>query len=180
MIFKEQKIKGVFLIEHEPFSDHRGKLERHFCAKEYEDAGINPRICQTNLSYNTCKGTLRGFHYQKPPNAECKTISCLKGEIYDIVVDLRGDSKTFMQWQSFTLGESQQSSLYLPGGCANAFLTIKDETVVLYYMSEFYAPDSYCGLRYDDPIFRFRWPENPAVLSEKDRNYPDFNRDGLK
>jgi dTDP-4-dehydrorhamnose 3,5-epimerase len=172
--FKEQKIQGVFLIDHEPFSDNRGKFERHFCGKEYEDAGINPGICQTNLSYNTCKGTLRGFHYQKPPHSECKTISCLKGEIYDIVVDLRPDSKTYMAWQSFTLDETQHSSLYISGGCANAFLTMKDNTVILYYMSEYFTPDSYCGFRYDDPFFKFDWPEEPSIISVKDESYENF------
>ncbi len=179
MNFREQKIPGVFLIEHEPFSDHRGKLERHFCAKEYQDAGINPKICQTNISYNIKRGTLRGFHYQRPPDSECKTISCIKGEIYDIVVDIRKESKTFMKWQTFTLDESRHLSLYIPSGCANAFLTMKDDTAVLYYMSEFYAPESYCGFRYNDPLFNFKWPENPAVISDKDKNFPDFREESL-
>lgn len=174
MKFKKQNIMGVFLIEHEPYWDHRGRLERHFCAKEYGEAGLNPEIRQTNLSFNNHKYTLRGFHYQKPPHSECKTISCINGKIYDIVVDVRPDSPSFLKWQTFELDHDKNESLYVPSGCANAFLTLCDNTLIIYYMSEFYTSNAYCGIRYDDPIFKFEWPHNPSVISDKDKSYDNF------
>lgn len=179
MKFYEQDLPGVWLIEPEPFVDNRGALRRHFCQKEFEAHGLETQIRQTNLSENHHKHTLRGFHYQEKPFEESKTLSCMQGGIYDIVVDLRPDSKTFLKWQSFEITAKNQLSLHVPFGCANAYLSLEDNTTIHYYMSEFYAPGSYRGFRYNDPLFQFEWPTEPAVISEKDLAYPDFDPKSL-
>lgn len=175
MRFKEQEIPGLWLIEADPYKDERGEFRRHFCAKEFADHNIEAQISQTNLSTNFAKHTLRGFHYQMKPFEEYKTISAMNGGIYNIVVDLRPTSPMFLKWLSFEITEKNKLSLHVPGGCANAYLTIADDTVIHYYMSEFYAPDSYRGFRYNDPLFNFDWPCEPKMISEKDLNYPDFD-----
>jgi len=121
MKFYEQKIKGVWLLEPEPFKDDRGALSRQYCMREFKEHNIETRICQTNLSQNFHKHTLRGFHYQIKPYGEHKTLFCLNGAIYDVVVDLRPESATFLDWISIELSSTNQLGLHLPAGCANAF-----------------------------------------------------------
>ena len=130
---------------------------------------------QTNISQNKKKYTLRGFHYQIEPFAESKTLTCIRGKIYDIVVDLRPDSDAFLKWESFEFGSDNNLGLHVPKGCANAYISLDDSTMVIYYMSEFYSPQASNGFRYNDPFFDFKWPVEPAVISDKDNNYPDFN-----
>ena len=180
MRFKEQSIPGVRLIEAEPFKDDRGQFSRHFCQREYTKAGLETRIAQTNISQNWHKHTLRGFHYQVKPYEENKTIICMTGAIYDIIADLRPQSPTFLKWQSFNLKAGSLISLYIPAGCANAYLTLEDNTTVLYYMFEFYTAEAYRGFRYNDPAFDFKWPAKPAIISEKDRSYADLDIKALK
>jgi dTDP-4-dehydrorhamnose 3,5-epimerase len=175
MKFEALKINGVWLIEPEVHSDDRGAFRRHFCAREFAERGITPTVAQGNVSENPRAGTLRGFHYQAPPQQEAKTLSCIAGALYDIVVDLRPASPTFMQWVAVELSARDRRSLHVPAGCANAWLTTAPDTVVHYYMSDFYAPAADRGLRYDDPAFGFRWPAAPAVISARDRSYPDFD-----
>jgi dTDP-4-dehydrorhamnose 3,5-epimerase len=175
MKFVELGLRGVWLIEPEVFADERGVFRRHFCAEEYAAHGLAPAAVQGNVSENTHRGTLRGFHYQAGRFAEAKTLSCLTGAIYDIVVDLRVESPTFMQWISVEISAADRRSLHVPAGCANAWLTTEPNTILHYYMSELYSADSYRGFRYNDPAFRFRWPSEPSVISEKDRTYPDFD-----
>ena len=174
MKFSEKILKGVYLIEPEPHVDERGMLRRHFCQHEFADYGLMTEIKQTNVSENRKKHTLRGFHFQLPPHGESKVVSCVKGSIYDIVVDLRKESKTYLQWQSFKITEENRLSLYVPVGCANAYLTLQNNTWILYYHSEIYAPGDEDGLRYNDPFFRFRWPAEPKIISDKDLNHSDF------
>ena len=175
MKFYEQEIKGLWLIEAEPVIDARGAFRRHFCQKEYEKYGLQTEIAQTNISENPKKYTLRGFHYQVNPFEENKTLTCLQGSLYDVIVDIRPDSKTFLKWISIELVAGDNLSLYIPAGCANSYLTLEDSTVILYYMSEFYAPDSYRGFRYNDPSFSINWPSEPEVISSKDQNFPDLD-----
>jgi dTDP-4-dehydrorhamnose 3,5-epimerase len=118
--------------------------------------------------------TLRGFHYQVKPFEESKTITCLKGAMYDVIVDVRPDSETYLQWLPFELTAEDRLSLYIPKGCANGYMTLEDSTTILYYMSEFYAPTSYVGFRYNDPLFKVKWPAEPAVISGKDDGFKDF------
>ena len=131
-------------------------------------------IKQSNVSENRKKHTLRGFHYQLPPHGENKVISCIKGAIYNVVVDLRENSNTYLQWESFELTEKNRLSLHVPIGCANAYLTLSDDTWVLYYHSEFYVPREERGIRYNDPYFKFNWPAEPNVISDKDLSIQDF------
>jgi len=177
MKFSRQKIGGVYLIEPEPHEDKRGMLRRHFCQREFQDNKLMNNIRQTNVSENREKYTLRGFHYQLPPNGENKVVSCIKGSIYDIVVDLRKRSETYLQWESFDLTEENRLSIYVPIGCANAYLTLKDNTWILYYHSEFYTPEEENSIRYNDSLFKFKWPAEPKIISDKDLNILDWTHD---
>lgn len=174
MKFVEQKIKGVFLIEAEPFVDFRGVFRRNFCQNEFKTRGINPRIVQCNIIENPKKATLRGFHYQPHPYAETKTFTCFKGSFYFSVVDLRPKSKTYLKWQGFKLDENTRITLSVPAGCANGSLSLKNNSLIHYYISNFYKPGVEKGIRYNDPLFKFKWPIKPAIISEKDLGHPDF------
>ena len=174
MKFHEQKIKGVFLIEPTPFEDERGVFRRHFCASEFSQDGIASSVIQSNVSENFYSGTLRGFHYQTGEFAEGKTLSCLRGSICDIVVDLRPQSETYMKWVPVELTEKNRLSIHIPPGCANAFLTLEDNCLIHYYCSAAYAPKAEKGIRFNDPAFNFSWPFEPKVISEKDSSHPDF------
>ena len=174
MKFIEQNIEGIYLIEPEPYEDHRGMLRRNFCQDEFKNSGLMSDIKQSNVSENKKKDTLRGFHYQVSPFGENKLISCMKGGIYDVVVDLRKESVTYLQWQSFYITEENRLSLYVSIGCANAYLTLEDCTWILYYHSEFYVPGNELSVRYNDQLFKFEWPSEPKVISNKDLNIPDY------
>ncbi|HYV37359.1 MAG TPA: dTDP-4-dehydrorhamnose 3,5-epimerase family protein [Gemmataceae bacterium] len=176
MKFQPQEIAGVFLIEPSPFQDDRGVFRRHFCAEGFRKHGLPSIAVQANISENPHAFTLRGFHYQLPPHAEAKTLSCLRGKIHDIVVDVRPDSPTFMQWRAFDLDDVNRLSLHVPAGCANAFLTLVDHCLIQYYCSYPYTPAAERGIRYNDPAFGFTWPAEPRLISDKDRSHPDFQR----
>ena len=175
MKFTELDIAGAWLIEPTLIADERGVFRRHFCAEEFARHGIEAQVAQGNVSENPQLHTLRGFHYQRPPHAEGKTLSCFAGSLYDIVVDLRTDSASYLRWTAVELDARGRTALYVPPGCANAYFTTAPDTVVHYYMSQAYAPDSYAGFRYDDPFFGFRWPAPPVLISEKDRNLPCYD-----
>jgi len=175
----KQQFEGVWLIEAEPITDNRGVFRRHFCQKEFQKFGLEPKFVQTNISENKKKNTLRGFHYQLPPHEEAKTLTCFEGALYDVIVDLRPDSESFLQWMSFELKAEDNLSLYIPSGFANGYLTLEDSTKVLYYMSEFYSPESYTGFRYNDPLFSVKWPAEPSIISEKDLMFDDFNSSSI-
>ena len=158
----------------------RGKLTRHYCQKEFEPLGIDSRIRQTNLSENFKKHTLRGVHYQGVPTQEAKTMSCLIGAIHNITVDLRPTSPTFLQWESEELNDRANLSLHVPAGCAIGYLTLEERTMVFYYMSDFYDPDTASGFRYDDPFFDFDWPAEPQVISDRELNFAKFDAQEFK
>tara|TARA_Y100000996_G_scaffold173033_2_gene134444 strand:- start:7384 stop:7908 length:525 start_codon:yes stop_codon:yes gene_type:complete len=174
MIFEEQKIKDVFLIYPEGFEDSRGSFNRKFCKEEFLNNGLDNHVEQANLSYNKLAYTLRGFHYQVEPYQESKTMTCVAGEIYDVVVDLREDSPTYSHWISVTLNPENGQSIHVPKGCANSFLTLKDETLVHYYSSQKYEPNYERGVNYLDPKFNFKWPHKPRVISDKDKSHKFF------
>ena len=174
MIFVEQKIKGVWIINPTPFEDERGLFRRHFCNEEFLENDIEINISQSNVSENKYKKTLRGFHYQLAPNQEAKTLSCFKGSIFDVIVDLRKDSSTYKKWISAELTEKNRSMIHVPKGCANAFMTLNDDSIIHYYCSDPYAPESEKGIRYNDPSFDFIWPYEPKLISQKDLNHPDY------
>lgn len=175
MKFIQLAIADVWLIEPELIEDSRGVFRRSFCADEYKNRGLLPTVLQGNVSENPTLGTLRGFHFQTAPHQEAKTLTCLTGAIFDIVVDLRPNSKTFLKWLSVGLSAANRNSLYLPPGCANAYLTTDNQSVIHYYMSEIYSPVSYFGFNYADPQFSFIWPFEPLVISQKDKNLPELD-----
>ncbi len=174
MKFNSTKLAGVVEVVPEPKSDDRGSFARTWCQREFEVNGLNPRLVQCNLSVNTHKGTLRGMHYQTEPHAEAKVVQCIRGEIYDVVLDLRNGSTTYKEWVGRVLSADQHNMLYVPEGCAHGFLTLTDDTEVFYQMSEFYEPQAARGVRWDDPAFQIVWPAAVQVISERDRTYPDF------
>jgi dTDP-4-dehydrorhamnose 3,5-epimerase len=176
MKFSKTKIAGVMVIEAEPFIDDRGAFRRHFCETEFAKNNIVTDVSQCNVSENKFAHTLRGFHYQLDPFSEGKTLSCLNGRIFDIVVDLRKESETYMDWVGIELSKENRKSIHIAPGCANAFLTLEDDSLIHYYCSQSYAPESERGIRYNDPSFGFKWPETPKIISEKDLNHPDYKK----
>jgi dTDP-4-dehydrorhamnose 3,5-epimerase len=175
MKFTELSLSGVWLIETQSFADERGQFRRHFCFDEFSAHGIASKVVQANISENPKRATLRGFHFQVAPFVEAKTLSCLSGALYDIVVDLRQSSPTFLKWVAVEFSAADRRSLHVPAGCANGWLTTEPNTVVHYYMNAPYNPDAGRGFRHDDPRFGFVWPFAPEVISDKDRSYPDFD-----
>ena len=174
MIFTETKLSGAYVIDIEKHEDERGFFARSWCEREFEAHGLNPRLVQCNISFNSRKGTMRGMHYQAKPYEEAKLIRCTMGSIYDVIVDFRPDSPGFKQFASVVLTPRNRRMLYVPEGFAHGFLTLEDDTEVFYQMSEFYAPESARGFRWNDPSFAIEWPSDIQVVSERDRNYPDF------
>ena len=174
MKFISQKINDLFLIIPDLHRDERGVFRRSFCKEIFEKNGVNFNSLQGNISENFNKHTLRGFHYQSSPSDESKIITCVNGALFNIVLDLRKKSKTYKQWSSLEIDSNKRQSIYVPAGCANAFLTLEDNTIVHYYMNDLYNHNTYKGIRYNDPSFSFKWPFEPIIISEKDLNLPDF------
>ena len=174
MIFTETKLKGAFIIDVKRHEDERGFFGRVWCKNEYEEHGLNPNVVQANISYNKLKGTLRGMHFQKAPYGEGKTVRCVSGAIYDVIVDIRPDSATFKQWISVELTGESYKMLYIPEGFAHGFITLKDHTSVHYMGTAFHTPGAEAGIKFDDPAFNIDWPMKVAVISQKDQNHPAF------
>jgi dTDP-4-dehydrorhamnose 3,5-epimerase len=174
MKFSKTKIAGVFEIEIEPFLDDRGFFARTWCRKEFEAQGLDPKLVQCSVSFNTRKGTLRGMHYQEAPYAEAKLVRCVRGSVFDVVIDLRSSSPTFKQWVTVVLNSEKHNMVFVPEGCAHGFLTLENETEVFYEMSEFYDVESARGIRWNDPAFQIAWPDKVEVISERDRTYPNY------
>jgi dTDP-4-dehydrorhamnose 3,5-epimerase len=174
MIFTATKLAGAYVIEPELIADDRGFFARSWCTKEFVAQGLNPQLVQCNISFNRRRGTLRGMHYQASPYGECKLVRCTAGSIYDVIIDLRPDSATYTQWVAVELSSANRQALYIPEGLAHGFQTLTDETEVLYQMSEFYHPESARGVRWDDPKFQVPWPIVEITISDRDRQYPDF------
>ncbi len=174
MIFKEDRLKGAFVIEPETQEDERGFFARTWDQHEFEVRGLNPRLVQCSISFNNKKGTLRGMHYQTKPYEEAKLVRCTMGAIYDVIIDLRPDSSALKQWTAMELTADNHRMLYIPEGFAHGFLTLKDRTEVFYQMSEFHTPASVRGVRWDDPAFGIRWPIAIKIISDRDKNYPNF------
>ena len=175
MIFTETEIKGAYVVEPELLTDERGFFARSFCKEEFREKGLETEIVQCNISYNKRSGTLRGMHYQTPPFEEAKIVSCVRGSIYDVVVDLRRDSSSYCQWFATELTEHNFKMVYIPKGCAHGFQTLEDDCMVYYQMTEFFHPECARGVRWDDPVIGILWPHLATIISEKDRNYPDHS-----
>ena len=174
MIFTETRLKGAFIIQPEKLEDERGFFARTWCKREFETHGLNSNLVQCNISFNKKRSTLRGMHYQVAPHEEAKLVRCTMGGIYDVIIDLRPNSKTFKQWISVELTAENRKMIYIPEGFAHSLLTLDHNTEVFYQMSEPYAPECARGVRWNDPAFDIVWPAGVAVISEKDKHYPDF------
>lgn len=176
MIFRETDLKGAYIVDLETNIDERGYFARAWCKKEFSQLGLETNIVQCNLSYNNIKGTLRGMHYQSEPYGETKFVRCVKGALYDVIIDVRKDSKTYGKWIGVELSEKNGRGLYIPVGFAHGFQTLEDNTLMIYQVSEFYTPGYEKGIRWDDPFFNIKWPETEhRIISEKDRNWKNFS-----
>ena len=174
MIFTETPLAGAFVIETEPVEDMRGSFARTWCRRELEARGLDTRIAQCSTSFNTKRGTLRGLHFQTPPFAETKIVRCIRGSIYDVIVDLRAESPTFTCHFAIVMTPGNGKMMYIPAGFAHGFQTLEDATEVAYQISEDYAPAHARGVRWNDPAFGIRWPDAVRIIAERDRSYPDF------
>ena len=174
MRFVATELPGVVVVEAEPHQDERGAFARIYCPAEFRAAGIDFAPTQVNLSRNTHRHTLRGMHFQDPPHAEAKLVRVTRGAVFDVAVDLRPESPAFRRWVGVELDETSMRGLFLPEGIAHGFLTLTDDTDVLYQMGRDHVPGAGRGVRFDDPAFAVDWPAEPAVISERDRTWPDF------
>lgn len=175
MIFTETKLSGAYVIDIEAIEDERGFFARSWCKNEFEKLGLNPKLVQCNISFNKKKGTIRGMHFQGSPYEEAKLVRCTRGSIYDVIIDLRSDSPTYLQWFSIELTSDNRKMLYIPEGFAHGFQTLEDNTEVFYQMSEYYHPENAKGIRWNDPTIDITWPlENPTI-SLKDGNLNTIN-----
>jgi len=175
MIFSETKIGGVFVIEPERFEDERGFFAPSFSRMEFEARGLASRFVENNISFNKRRGTLRGLLYQAAPHGQAKLVRCTSGSVFDVAVDLRRESPIFRQWVGVELTARNHLMLYVPGELAHGYKTLEDDTEVFYQVSEVYRPESYRGLRWNDPAFGVEWPDaGELIVIERDAQYPDF------
>lgn len=172
----QTNLNGVYVIELEPREDSRGYFTRVFAKEELKKAGIDFSIVHINRSLSKEKGVIRGMHYQKFPWQEDKIIQCLSGKIFDVVLDLRKNSKTFGQWVGKVIDPGNKKMMLIPKGCAHGFQTLEKNTTVEYFVTQYYAPDFEKGIRYNDPFFKIKWPIKNAIVSEKDANWPLYKR----
>lgn len=174
MKFSETKLPGCTIVDVEPVSDARGFFARAWCSREFAEHGLHAELRQANLSYSPRRGTLRGLHWQAPPNSEAKLIRCTRGAVLDVAVDLRPDSPTYLRWVGVELAAESRRMLFVPEHFAHGFQTLEDDTEVHYLVSEAYAPEAERGARWDDPAFGIEWPLPVAAISDKDSGWPDF------
>jgi dTDP-4-dehydrorhamnose 3,5-epimerase len=174
LIFEPGALSGVVIVSPDRHVDDRGFFARTWCGREFAAAGLPAALAQCSVSWNERKYTLRGMHWEALPQRESKLVRCTRGSIFDVVVDLRPESPSYLEHAGVRLGAEDHRALFIPPGMAHGFLTLADGTEVLYQMDSFYAPEAERGARWDDPAFRIDWPASPAVISERDRSFPDF------
>ncbi|PIP28406.1 MAG: dTDP-4-dehydrorhamnose 3,5-epimerase [Candidatus Moranbacteria bacterium CG23_combo_of_CG06-09_8_20_14_all_35_22] len=172
MQFQKTKLKDAYIIKPQVFGDHRGFFLESYSKKKFEQEGINTEFVQDNHSRSEKKGTLRGMHFQAPPYAQAKLLRVIKGKILDVIVDLRRGSETFGQWESFELSSENFQILFVPRGFAHGFMTLEDNTEVLYKADNFYEPNSEGGIAWNDPELKINWPIENPILSERDTKWP--------
>lgn len=175
MKFNPTPLQGAFTIDLEKRGDDRGFFARLFCEDEFHAAGLEAHFVQINNSDSAKRGTLRGMHYQLPESAEVKVVRCIKGALFDVIVDLRPDSPTYKKWFGAELSAENRTMMYVPRGFAHGFITLEDNTEAFYLVSNRYDPKAERGLRFNDPAFGIAWPLQPSELSEKDGKWPDFD-----
>jgi dTDP-4-dehydrorhamnose 3,5-epimerase len=182
MLILPTLLHRAMLIKMEPIEDSRGYFARSFCKKTLAEHEIYFDVVQTNMAFNLNKGTLRGMHFQVPPNSEGKIVSCLNGSIYDVIIDINRDSPTFGKWYGVILSEENRLSLYVPKGFAHGYLTLTDRTIIQYMVNEYYTPSRESGIRWDDKAFDIDWPiMDGLIISSKDKQWKkfDLNADGI-
>jgi len=172
MIFTPLKLEGAYLIDLEKREDERGFFARYYCEKEFESHGLETKWVQMNTTLSNEKGTMRGLHFQREPMAESKIVRCLRGSIWDVIVDIRKNSSTFGKWISVELKENNRTMLFIPKGFAHGFQTLVDYTELLYMHSEFYSAEQEGGIRFDDPSLNINWPLPVSIISERDKTHP--------
>jgi dTDP-4-dehydrorhamnose 3,5-epimerase len=172
MKFEPTPLAGAYLVHLEPRADQRGMFARAFCAEEFAAAGLESSFVQANMSTNTHAGTVRGMHFQRAPHAEAKLVRCIKGAIYDVIVDMREGSATQFRWFGAELSEDNGLAMYVPKGFAHGYQALTDGATVFYFVGAFYAPQSEGGLRFDDPVLSIEWPRAVADVSAKDAAWP--------
>jgi dTDP-4-dehydrorhamnose 3,5-epimerase len=177
VIFHDTPIAGAWVIAPERFEDERGHFARTYCATQFAERGLDPAIAQCSISFNASAGTLRGMHFQAQPHGEAKLVRCARGAIYDVVLDLRPDSSSYLSWYSVELDEDNALALFVPIGCAHGFQTLRDGSEVAYQISVPYESTAARGVRWNDPAFSIEWPDPPAAgrtISQRDASYPDY------
>ena len=181
MIFRETPLKGCYIIELSPFIDERGWLARTYCKNEFGKIGHTKEWVQLNHSFTNKPGTIRGMHYQLAPFAEIKLVRCIAGAVYDVVIDLRKESPTFLQWSGVELSAENKKMIYIPEGYAHGFQTLSDNCELIYHHSQFYKTGIEAGIKYDDPKLNIMWPSSVTNISERDKQHPllDVNFKGV-
>lgn len=169
--FKELSLKGTYLIELEKIEDERGFFSRSWDKKIFEEKKLNSDLVQCNISFNKNKGTVRGMHFQKKPYEEVKTIQCIRGKVFEVIIDIRKNSPTFHKWDYVELSEREYEMLYVPEGFALGFQTLENNTELLYQMSEYYHPEVSTGIRWNDPKIQIEWPLKCTTISKKDESF---------
>jgi dTDP-4-dehydrorhamnose 3,5-epimerase len=177
MRFEPLAIDGAALVRIEPNRDARGFFARAFCVDEFSAAGLPTQLVQASVSYNERAATVRGMHFQWPPSQEGKLVRCIRGRLYDVLLDLRPRSPTYLQHLAVTLDEDNHDAVFIPPGIAHGFQTLLPRTEIWYQMTDRYVPELAAGVRWNDPAFAIRWPLPESVISERDASYPDFDRE---
>jgi dTDP-4-dehydrorhamnose 3,5-epimerase len=180
MLFEKLHIQGAALVSIERKADARGFFARTFCAEEFSARGIPHEMVQASISYNERRGTIRGMHFQWPPSREDKLVRCIRGRLFDVLLDLRPESPSYLMHQSVVLDEESRGAVFIPHGVAHGFQTLAERTEVLYQMSDFFAPDLGSGLRWNDTAFGIDWPLSEIVISERDAGWPNFDRQAFE
>lgn len=175
--FVATDVAGAFIVEPEMLEDERGAFARTFCAETFAAQGLASVYPQCNVSTNAKSGTLRGLHFQIAPRAEAKLVRATRGRVFDVALDLRPDSPSYLKWAAVELDAARYNAFYIPAGCAHGFLTLEDQCELFYQMSETYAPDLARGVRWDDPAFAIAWPFAPEIIGTRDAHYPDFSNE---
>lgn len=171
MKFNRLPLKDAYLITPEPIEDDRGMFSRVFCKSIFREIGLINNINQINQSYTIKRGSIRGMHYQFSPRAETKIVKCINGSVFDVIIDIRKNSPTYLKWHGETLSDTDMKMIFVPEGFAHGFQTLTNHSEIMYFVTEFYSKDHENGIRYDDPLINIKWPLEPTDISEKDKNH---------
>jgi dTDP-4-dehydrorhamnose 3,5-epimerase len=172
LIFTETPLPGAYVIEPDRIKDQRGFFARVWCKKELQQHGLKGELSQSNIGFSYRKGTVRGLHFQRPPHAEVKIVRCTRGAVFDVIVDLRPELRSYKRWFGVELSVENRKMIYVPEGMAQGYITLEDNSEINYHTSEFFNAEAASGVRFDDPALDIQWPVAAAVVSDQDRNWP--------